>query len=260
MKKFYNFVTNKATEDVEENIELRISGDIVDDGSVWFYEWFDEPCAAPNNFRNELKACNGKDITVWIDSNGGDVFAGAGIYNALKEYKGNVTIKIDGRAISAASVIAMAGDKILMSPASIMMIHNPATYAAGEVKDMQKAIDVLNEVKETIINVYELKTGLTRKEISDLMDSECWMGTKKAIENGFADGTLYEEEQDDSVTNGIIKGAKLIFNSLKFNTGTNSILAALDGGFLMPENKGCNAEISALHTKILNIKKEMNCK
>ena len=88
------------------------------------------------------------NITVWINSNGGEVFAASVIYTALKAHKGKVTVKVDGTAISAASVIAMAGDKILMSPTSVMMIHNPLTYAEGEVKDMQKAIDILTEVKE----------------------------------------------------------------------------------------------------------------
>ena len=106
------------------------------------------------------------DITVWINSPGGDCVAAAQIYNMLMDYKGNVTVKIDGIAASAASVIAMAGTEVLMSPVSTMMIHNPATVAMGDHNEMQKAIEMLNEVKESIINAYEIKTGLSRAKLS----------------------------------------------------------------------------------------------
>ena len=115
-----------------------------------------------------------RDITVWINSPGGDVFAAAQIYNMLMDYKGHVTVKIDGLAASAASVIAMAGTKVLMSPVAMMMIHNPATIAIGDTAEMKKAIEMLDEVKESIMNAYEIKTGLNRTKISHLMDAESW--------------------------------------------------------------------------------------
>ena len=139
----------------------------------------------------------------------GKVFAASVIYTALKAHKGKVTVKVDGTAISAASVIAMAGDKILMSPTSVMMIHNPLTYAEGEVKDMQKAIDILTEVKESILNAYTKKTGLSKEVISAYMDEEKWMSADTAIELGFADGKLFDEKQDDGVMNGINQGRKI---------------------------------------------------
>lgn len=114
----------------------------------------------------------------------------------LKEYPGNVTIKIDGIAASAASLIAMAGDNILMSPVSMMMIHNPLTMAVGNADDMQKAAAMLDEVKESIINAYELKTGLSRAKLSHLMDDETWMNAVKAVELGFADGILYRDADE----------------------------------------------------------------
>ena len=141
------------------------------------------------------------DITVWINSPGGDCVAAAQIYNMLMDYKGNVTMKIDGIAASAASVIAMAGTEVLMSPVSTMMIHNPATVAMGDHNEMQKAIEMLNEVKESIINAYEIKTRLSRAKLSHLMDSETWMNANKAIELGFADGIIsrnaFPEKEDD---------------------------------------------------------------
>ncbi len=141
------------------------------------------------------------NITVWINSPGGDCVAAAQIYNMLMDYKGNVTVKIDGIAASAASVIAMAGNTVLMSPVSTMMIHNPATIAMGDHNEMQKAIEMLNEVKESIINAYEIKTGLSRAKLSHLMDSETWMNANKAVELGFADGIIsrdaFPEKEDD---------------------------------------------------------------
>ena len=141
------------------------------------------------------------DITVWINSPGGDCVAAAQMYNMLMDYKGNVTVKIDGIAASAASVIAMAGTEVLMSPVSTMMIHNPATVAMGDHNEMQKAIEMLNEVKESIINAYEIKTGLSRAKLSHLMDSETWMNANKAVELGFADGIIarnaFPEKEDD---------------------------------------------------------------
>jgi ATP-dependent Clp protease protease subunit len=138
-------------------------------GTIAEESWFDDDIT-PQLFKDELNSGTG-DITVWINSPGGDCVAAAQIYNMLMDYKGNVTVKIDGIAASAASVIAMAGTEVLMSPVSTMMIHNPATVAMGDHNEMQKAIEMLNEVKESIINAYEIKTGLSRAKLSHLMDS-----------------------------------------------------------------------------------------
>ena len=137
------------------------------------------------------------DITVWINSPGGDCVAAAQIYNMLMDYPHNVTVKIDGiaaSAASAASVIAMAGTKVLVSPVSMMMIHNPMTVAMGDTAEMQKAIEMLGSVKDSIINAYEIKTGLSRAKLSHLMDAETWMDAGKAVELGFADGVLSRAE------------------------------------------------------------------
>lgn len=124
--------------------------------------------------------------------------AAAQIYNMLMDYKGNVTVKIDGIAASAASVIAMAGNKVLMSPVSMLMIHNPMTIAMGDTAEMHKAIDMLAEVKESIMNAYEIKTGMSRTKISHLMDAETWMNANKAVELGFADDILAREETTEA--------------------------------------------------------------
>ena len=113
------------------------------------------------------------------------------------DYKGNVTVKIDGIAASAASVIAMAGTKVLVSPVSMLMIHNPATVAFGDSSEMQKAISMLDEVKESIINAYEIKTGMSRAKLSHLMDAETWMDANSAVEMGFADEIMQRNTADD---------------------------------------------------------------
>ncbi len=154
-------------------------------GTIAEESWFDDD-VTPQLFKDELNSGTG-DITVWINSPGGDCVAAAQIYNMLTNYKGKVTVKIDGIAASAASVIAMAGDTVLVSPVSMLMIHNPATIAWGDHAEMQKAIDMLSEVKESIINAYVLKTGLSRPKLSHLMDAETWMDANKAVELGFAD-------------------------------------------------------------------------
>ena len=152
-------------------------------GTIAEESWFDDD-VTPQLFKDELNSGSG-DITVWINSPGGDCVAAAQIYNMMMEYPGNVTVKIDGIAASAASVIAMAGNKVLVSPVSMLMIHNPATMAFGDSSEMQKAVSMLDEVKESIINAYEIKTGMSRSKLSHLMDAETWMNANMAVELGF---------------------------------------------------------------------------
>ncbi|MBR4392925.1 MAG: Clp protease ClpP [Oscillospiraceae bacterium] len=161
-------------------------------GTIASESWFDDD-VTPQMFKDELFAEEG-DVVIFLNSPGGDCIAASQIYTMLMEYTGNVTIKIDGIAASAASVIAMAGTSVLMAPTSLMMIHNPMTAAFGSKDEMEKAIEMLEEVKESIINAYELRTGLSRARISHLMDSETWMNAKRAIELGFADGMLTDEK------------------------------------------------------------------
>lgn len=183
MNKFWNWTVTNNDEKTERILTL--SGVIAEES------WFDDE-VTPKIFRDELMSGEG-DITVWINSPGGDCIAAAQIYNMLLEYKGNVTIKIDGIAASAASVVAMAGNKVIMSPVSMLMIHNPMTMATGDTTEMKKAISMLTEVKESIINAYELKTGMSRDKIAKLMDAETWMDANKAVELGFADEILSRE-------------------------------------------------------------------
>ena len=161
-------------------------------GTIAEESWFDDD-VTPQMFKDELMAGSGP-VTVWLNSPGGDCLAASRIYSMLMDYKGDITVKIDGIAASAASVIAMAGTKVLMAPTALMMIHNPATGAFGDHKDMEEVIAMLDEVKESIINAYELRTSLPRKQLSKMMDETTWMNARKAMELGFADGLLQDEK------------------------------------------------------------------
>ena len=167
------------------------------DGTIASESWFDDDIT-PKQFKEELFSGSGP-ITIWINSPGGDCIAASQIYSMLMDYQGEVTVKVDGIAASAASVIAMAGNKVLMAPTALMMIHNPSMMAFGDHNDMAKAIDILNEVKESIINAYEIKTGQSRAVLSHLMENETWMNAKKAIELHFADDILEDSKKESPV-------------------------------------------------------------
>lgn len=232
--KFWNF---KSSEIEPDAVELRIDGDLIDDDDAWIYEWLGIQSASPNAFRKELNAYAGQSISVTIDSYGGSVYAGIGIYNALMEHRrkgGHVNTIGDSKVMSAATIVFMAGEQRKMTPGCIFMVHNPLTAASGYASDMRKAADVLDEVKETILNVYELTTGRSRDELSALMDEETYMSTKRAIEEGFATEELYAD-----VTN---TGNKDIdFNHQRFrNFASNDVKNILKALQLKQDAEGGN--------------------
>ena len=209
MKKFWKWRNQAQTETAPAERTLFLNGTIAEES------WFDDD-VTPQLFKDELMAGSG-DITVWINSPGGDCVAAAQIYNMLMDYKGNVTVKIDGIAASAASVIAMAGTKVLVSPVSMLMIHNPMTAAFGNSDEMQRAIEMLGSVKDSIINAYEIKTGLSRAKLSHLMDAETWMDANKAVELGFADEIMQrstETENTAAPTVSMLYSKANVVNSL----------------------------------------------
>ena len=227
-RKFWNWVRNEA--DGERTLVL--NGEISDE------TWYGDE-VAPALFQKELDAGTG-DITVWINSPGGDVFAAARIYNMLMEYKGDVRVKVDALAASAASVIAMAGTEVLMSPVGMMMIHNPMTIAIGDSKEMQRAGEMLDEVKESIMNAYEIKTGMSRARISHLMDAESWFNARKAVELGFADGVLHGDGTEDKARGGESEG--VMFSRMAV---TNSLLSKL-----VPKETGKKVPVEQLEKRL----------
>ena len=185
MDKFWNFIKNEETSETELYFEGPISS------STWYGDEL-----TPTLFKDELNKHPG-NLTVWISSPGGDVFAASQIYTMLKNHKGRITVKIDSLAASAASVVAMAGDTTWISPTGMLMIHNPATIAMGNKAEMEKAITLLDEVKESIINAYEEKTHLSRSKIAKMMDEETWINAKKAKQLGFVDGILFSKKETE---------------------------------------------------------------
>ncbi len=193
--RFWNWVKNEDTGATELYFE----------GPICSETWYGDEIT-PGLFKAELEQHPG-DLTVWICSPGGDVFAASQIYTMLRNHKGRITVKIDALAASAASVVAMAGDETLIAPTAMLMIHDPACYAAGNKADMEKAIELLEEVKESIINAYEEKCHLSRAKIAKMMSEETWLNAKKALQLGFVDGLLFakkkqpaeeEPEQEDT--------------------------------------------------------------
>ena len=182
MRKFWNWIRDDGGGRV-----LRLEGPI-DEESIW------SDGVTPKQFREELYAEDG-DVTIWINSPGGNVFAAAEVYTMIRDYPGAVTVKIDAIAASAASVVAMAGDRVLVSPVAMLMLHDPMTIAMGNARAMEKAITTLNEVKESILNAYVAKTGLSRNKVAKLMTDETWLNAKKAVELGFADEIMFSDKK-----------------------------------------------------------------
>lgn len=242
MKKFWNWEKRvKNTEEgetTEENI-LYFNGTIAEES------WYDDDIS-PKIFKEELEACDG-DVTLWINSPGGDCIAAAQIYNMLTTFPHNITAKIDGIAASAATVVAMAADKVIMSPVAMFMIHNPSTIAWGDTQEMQKTIDMLNEVKESIMNAYEKKTGLARNKLAKLMDEETWMNANKAIELGFADEVLERTENIGQPNVSMAYSQAAATNCLKEKIMAKAVIPPA-------EPKEGEVEVSALYERLNSLK------
>lgn len=233
---------NQASEQEERVLELY--------GTIAEESWFDDD-VTPQMFRNELFSGKGP-ITLWINSPGGDCIAASQIYTMLMDYPDDVTVKIDGIAASAASVIAMAGTKVLMAPTALMMIHNPATITMGDHEDMKRAIEMLDEVKESIINAYEIKTGISRIKLSHLMDAETWMNANKAIELSFADDVLKDEKQSEPTFSAYAFSRKTVATNLlnKMAEKTKPIQAEESA---KPQGRS----VDELKERLFNLKKYM---
>ena len=218
MNDFWKWTKNETTGERE----LRIEG-IIDDSESWIDELLGNEVTTPKKFKNDLNSDVG-DIIVRINSPGGNCYAAADIYSMLKEYKGKVTVKIDSYAASAATVIAMAGDMIEMSPLAMMCIHNPwLPSISGEAKDFIDAANYLVKLKNNIINAYEAKTKLPREKISELMDNEEYMNAKQALELGFADKIMFSDDEEKKVK-ALMYSPKKALNSVirKFNAKKNN--------------------------------------
>lgn len=222
--------------------ELRIEGDIVAEQN--FFDWlFGRPDNSAPAIIQEIRSVSGP-LTVWVNSPGGSVFAASAIYTALREH-GDVTVKIDGEAMSAASVIAMAGDRVLISPTALMMIHNPLTSAQGDIHDMERAMQLLQEAKSGIVNAYVHKTGMSAEEVGLLMDETTFMSADTAIRLGFADEKLFSDDDQPQDVDDVLASLNRSFQVV--NHVSNLDTAALrDALRMQPENKADTMRVNRL--------------
>jgi ATP-dependent Clp protease protease subunit len=231
--------------------KINIKGPIVGNSEVWIYEWFGIEATSPNSVSKVIDEANGEDLEVEINSGGGSVFAGSEIYTILKDYKGHVTVKIVGLAASAASVIAMAGNKVMMSPTAQMMIHNVSTYTSGDYRDMEHSAEVLKSANNTIANAYRLKTGKTQEELLKLMDNETWMTAQKAKELGFVDEIMFENDSQlvaSTDYSGMLPPE--VINKMRNTLKNPNIDENNDSDFLLQKSKA--------KLNLLKLKGEMN--
>jgi ATP-dependent Clp protease, protease subunit len=181
-------------------------------GTVSEWSWWDDEIT-PQKFRDDINNLGDVDeIVVKINSQGGDVFAGLHIYQVLKEHKAHITVRVEGLAASIAHTIAMAGDKVIMPKGSMMMMHNPWTYAAGEANQLRQTADVLDSIRDALVEVYVAKTGLDEEEIKSLLDSETWMTSSQAVERGFAD-----EIEENLQISACIRGKTAVINGVEMD-------------------------------------------
>jgi len=181
-------------------IKINVKGAIVPNNDKWIYDMLEMDATSPKDVFDALSSTD-DDVEVIINSGGGDVFSGSEIYTALKEHQGNVNVKVVGVAASAASVIAMAGSKIEMSPTAQMMIHNASSIAVGDNREMQTAYNMLTSANKAVANAYIAKTGKSEQEITDLMNEETWFSADTAVEQGFADSKMFDESAPRLVAN-----------------------------------------------------------
>lgn len=174
---------------------IKINGTIVSNDDKWIYDWCEMEAFCPK----DLNLIDGQDVDIEINSPGGYIYPASEIYTALMQHKGNVNVTITGRAASAASVIAMAGTKISMSPTAQIMIHNVSATGSGDYRDFEHYAEQLKKSNDTIANAYMLKTGKTREEILRLMDYETWFTPEEAIECGLIDEILSRDSAHDNI-------------------------------------------------------------
>lgn len=176
-------------------VTIPIKGTIVDDDDADVYEFWNYSYTSPNSVAKALDGANGQDIILEINSPGGYVNAGSEIYTKVREYSGNVEAKIVGQACSAASWIALAANKVIISPTAQMMIHRASIAAAGNVDDLTSAINALDEMDRAYVDLYSKRTGKKPEEVYQLMANTTWMNAKTAVENGFADEVMFEQKE-----------------------------------------------------------------
>lgn len=180
---------------------VNIKGDIVDNSTAQFYEYFGMDAVSPSGVSQQLADGDDDEIEVNIASNGGDLFAASEIYTMLKDDPRNVTVNIQGLAASSASIIAMAGDEVNISPTAQMMIHQVWSNTQGNADDMRSSAESLDSADQAVVNAYAMKTGLDSESILSMMQQETWMNAQEAVDKGFADKIMFVDEKQPQLVN-----------------------------------------------------------
>lgn len=187
-------------------VVIDVKGDIISNAFKMMYDWFGQECFTPKDLAQAMKnSSENEEITLNIASNGGDVFAASEIYSVLKAAKQTVTVNIQGLAASAASVIAMAGDVINISPTAQIMIHKAWSQPAGNADDLEHEAAILKGIDESIAAAYGLKTGMNQTDILHLMSKETWLTAQEAVDRGFADNILFVDTNQSVFSNSVGK-------------------------------------------------------
>lgn len=208
--------------------KIKLNGPVVSGGNSWIYDWLGMETISPKRVISELEKAGGDDVELYINSGGGAVFAGSEIYTALKEYKGKITSKVTGVAASAATFFVLASDEVYVSPLGQLMIHNAARPTEGDKTAHASSLGLLEGVDKAIAKVYQSRTKLPDNEILDLMQKTTWMSADKAVQLGFANGVLFDEEVE--VSNNAYSGDELpqdVIDKLK-NELVNNMLKNKD--------------------------------
>lgn len=185
-------------------MKIDVKGVIVSNDDKPIYDLFDMESTSPNVVTEALNKADGDDVEVTINSGGGDLFAGSHIFSELKDYEGNVEVKITGVAASSASIIAMGADSVKMSPTASLMVHNVSMVAAGNSNDFQHASNTLKTLNKTVANAYMEKTGMSQEDLLNMMDDETWLDADTAYKNGFIDEILFRQDKYAAATENMI--------------------------------------------------------
>lgn len=181
-------------------MDIEIKGTVCQDSDAFYYEWYGESCTYPKKVIDKIHQANGEDLTVKVNSGGGNIFAASEIYTELKKYQGKVVIEIQGLAASAASVISMAG-YCKMSPTALMMAHNVSTSVQGDHNDLSHEVEVLKTADTTIAAAYMAKTGMSEEEALAIMDKETWLNANEALNLGLIDEIMFNDAQQVNMMN-----------------------------------------------------------
>lgn len=223
-------------------VDIYVNGTIVSSDDAWIYDYFEIENTSPQKIRKALEEAKGEDITVKVNSGGGDVFAGNEIYYLIANYKGRTTVDITGFAASAATIICCAGQNVRATPGMQYMIHNVSCSAYGDYNEMDHTSEILQNANRSISNIYRLKTGMSEEDLLELMNHETWMDATRAKELGFVDEIIGDNglfsSRPITIHNGVAKIlSDEVKNKIRASIKNPNLSDMTDDDLLMQRNK-----------------------